>query len=379
MNLTTKFLLKRNEEKSKEFISPINRLARQYFRSEHPTEIGVGKCMDGRLNFVTIIEDLPQGIVQPYRQIAGVFDLGDPYLGSLIEGWVNYSISKTRKCLFLSTYHFSSGDHHKGCAGHKENTEEALKWAKKLVKQFNLVFGENAQQSIVYPIVVGIDTDTDGLIFHNNGKTFSVFNNINLTEEEINKQITHLYPEMATDVRNDLLFLIYGNYKHVKTILKTGKEFLDLVHGESIICIGRGFGWLHEPNKALIIGPYNNELFSVEDAIETAGNIVLKNIKEGRVSGTDGITVMCSSLFFEEGMNRMRETIKAYTLYKKAKKVLEEKVPELFNYNLEFLVGSTKQDDWLFRQIDPKNFESYLESTDIDLSDEEINAIKSLK
>ena len=136
MNLTTNFVIDRNKKNSEAFTSAVNQLARQYFRSRHPTEIAVFKCMDGRLNFSSIISNFPQGIIQPYRQIAGVFDLGDPYLGSLIEGWVNYSISKARKCLVLSTYHFSSGDHHKGCAGHKENTKEALRWAKILVKEF---------------------------------------------------------------------------------------------------------------------------------------------------------------------------------------------------------------------------------------------------
>jgi hypothetical protein len=375
--ITTEFLLGRNKEQSEEFIKPENKLARQYHREKHPTEIAAFKCMDGRLN-LPVIANVPQGIIQPYRQIAGVFDLGDPYLGSLIEGWVDYSVSRARKCLVLSTYHFSKGDHHRGCAGHQENTVQALEWAKRLVNQHKFVFGEVTPRSIVFPIVVGIETDTDGLIFHgNSGKTFAVFENLGLSLEEIEQKIAELYPEMPTDVRKDLLFLMKGNMEHVREVVKEEKDFSELVHGESIICIGRGFGWLHEPNKALIIGPFKNEIFSVEDAIETAGTIVLKNIKEGRVSKNDGVTVMCSSLFFEEGMNRMRETIKAVTLHKLAKKVLSEKVPELSQYNLEFLVGSTKMDDWRFREIDPENVGKYLESN-LQLSDEEKKIIESL-
>lgn len=372
---TTQFVLDRNRQQSEEFIDPRNRSSRKLHRSKYPTEIAAFKCMDGRIN-LPVITNIPQGIIQPYRQIAGVFDLGDPYLGSLIEGWFEYSISKKRKCLVFSTYHFSKGDPHRGCAGHKENTQQAIEWAKRLVNQFKLVFGEVSKDSVLYPIVVGIETDTDGLVFHGySGEIFSVFENLDLNNNQIEEKFHELYPEIADDVMQDLLYLVSGNYRHVREINKVGKEFLELVHGESIICIGRGFGWLHEPNKALIIGPYKNELFSVEDAIETAGKIVLKNIKEGRVSKTDGVTVMCSSLFLEEGVNRRRETIKAYSLFKLAKKVLAEKVPELSEFNLQFLVGTTKGDDRLFREINPDDFKGFIEKG-IELSSEEMEFIK---
>lgn len=377
-SVTTEALLERNKEQSVEFNKPENKLLRQYYREKYPTEICAYKCMDGRLS-LPVITNTPQGIIQPYRQMGGIFDLGDPYLGSLTERWVQYSVSKKRKCLVLSTYHFSKGDHKRGCAGHGENTKEALRWAKQLVNQHRIVFGELSENSIVYPIVIGIETDSDGLVFHGDaGKTFSVFENLDLEVEKVRSCIANLYPRMPKDVRDDMLMLVLGNIEHVKSYQKASKNHLDLVHKESVICIGRGFSWLHEPNKALIIGPYNNPLFTVEKAIETAGKIVLKNIKEGRVSETDGVTVMCSSLFHEEGMNRMRETTKAHSLYQITKKVLSEKVPELNQYNLEFLVGSTSKNDLLFREINPIDFEKrFTESTD--LSDGELEAISSVK
>lgn len=373
-SITTQFLLKRNEEKSLEFTKPEKKLQRQYYREKHPTEICAYKCMDGRLN-LPVITQVPQGIIQPYRQMGGIFDLGDPYLGSLIEGWVNYAVSKRRKCLILSTYHFSRGDHRRGCAGHGENTKEALRWAKQLLNQHRIIFGELSENSIVYPVVVGIETDSDGLILHgDDGKTFSVFDSLGLSDKEIKARIVDLYPKMPKDIRNDLTVLVLGNFEQVRS---EAKDSVDLVHGESIICIGRGFSWLHEPNKALIIGPYNNPIFTIEDAIETAGRIVLKNIQEGRVSKADGVTVMCSSLYLEEGMNRMRETVKAYSLYQIAKRILSEKVPELSNYNLEFLVGSTSHEDLLFREIDPILFNEMF-TKDTSLSGQEEDAVSSL-
>jgi hypothetical protein len=334
--------------------------------------------MDGRLN-LPFITRVPQGIMQPYRQMGGIFDLGDPYLGSLMERWVTYAVSKGRKCLVLVTYHFSKGDHKRGCAGHDENTKEALRWAKYLVNQHCVVFGGLSENSTVYPIVVGIETDSDGLVLHgDNGKALSVSDNLELSLEEIRNSVEELYPRMPKDIMDDLMVLVLGNFEQVRSYQKTPKASVGLVHGESVICIGRGFSWLHEPNRALIVGPYNNPLFSVEKAIETAGKIVLKNIREGRVSETDGITVMCSSLYLKEGMSRMRETTKAHSLYKIAKKVLSEKVPELFKYNLEFLVGSTSHEDLLFREIDPVLFEQTLEGGIVSLSDQEKEAISSL-
>ncbi len=377
-SITTQFLIERNRQKSDEFIKPGNRLQRQEYRERHPTEICAYKCMDGRLN-LPLITGVPQGIIQPYRQMGGIFDLGDPYLGSLIERWVTYAVSKKRKCLVLSTYHFSKGDHKRGCAGHKEDTAEAVRWAKKLVNQHCVIFGELGQNSVVYPVVVGIETDSDGLVFHGDeGRTFFVSENLNLNNTEIHSRILNLYPRMPKEIMDDLLVLVLGNLERARNHQKNPKNSPDLVHGESVICIGRGFSWLHEPNKALIIGPYNNSIFTIEKAIETAGRIVLKNVLEGRVSPKDGVTVMCSSLYLEEGMNRMRETAKAYSLYQVAKKVLSEKVPELSNYNLEFLVGTTSKKDLLFREIDPSLFEDKFKK-DTDLSKEEEETISSLK
>jgi hypothetical protein len=310
--------------------------------------------------------------------MGGIFDLGDPYLGNLIERWVLYAVSKKRKCLMLVTYHFSKGDHTRGCAGHGENTQEALRSAKQLVNQNCVVFGELSQNSIVYPIVLGVETDLDSLVLHGDeGQVFVVSDNLHLSPEEVMIRVKELYPRMPKDIMDDFLMLVLGNFEQVKSYQNNPKALLDLSHRESVVCIGRGFSWLHEPNKALIVGPYGNSSFSVEKAIETAGRIVLKNIKEGRVLKEDGVTVMCSSLYNEEGMNRMRETLKAYSLYKIAKKVFSEKVPELGDCNLEFLVGTTKQEDLLFREIDPVSFKEKLENG-IDLLGQEADAVSSL-
>jgi hypothetical protein len=60
-----------------------------------------------------------------------------------------------------------------------------------------------------------------------------------------------------------------------------------------VIAVGRGFDWLHLPNTALIIGPYDHKW---PDAVETAGHIVLDNILSGRVPSEEGVLVLIAAL-----------------------------------------------------------------------------------
>ena len=50
MNKIIEFLLNHNELQSAQFCDPNVALERRLRRKIHPTEIGVFKCMDGRLN-----------------------------------------------------------------------------------------------------------------------------------------------------------------------------------------------------------------------------------------------------------------------------------------------------------------------------------------
>lgn len=60
-------------------------------------------------------------------------------------------------------------------------------------------------------------------------------------------------------MRADLLPLVQGNIRHVAEVRGTARE-LDIEHREWVLCLGRGFDWLHMPNQALIIGPYSPDL-----------------------------------------------------------------------------------------------------------------------
>ncbi len=369
LNNTVKFLLSHNREQSTLYSSPTAQSERRFYRQEHPTEIAAFKCMDGRLN-LPVFTEMPPGIIQPYRTMGGIFDLGDERLGRLVEDWHSYALHKPRRCLPLATYHFSKGSEDRGCAGHGHNTKNAVHSARRLVKQFKHIFGT----ATMYPVLVGIETDQEALVFHNDaGKVFQVSEHLEASRGELENILRKMFPDMVNQILCDLLQLVVGNQHHVKKdIVEKKREPIDLEHRERTICFGRGFDWLHIPNQALIIGPFGN---NIEQSIIIAGNILLKNVKKGRVSKEDGFAVMTAGLYYEEGVNRHRIQVKTYSLYKQIKEVLEKNVPELMEeYDVQYLVGVTSHDTRKFTEIDVEYYEKLLESYS-DLSEEEITAI----
>ena len=286
-------IIAQNRAQSALYCDPSERVRRATHRQAHPTEIAAFKCMDGRLDLARITMT-PPGIIQPFRNVGGHFDLGWPFLGATINDWVNYTISRGRNRLIIVTYHFSKGNPHWGCKEQNYNTEKGLAAAKKLCRQFGEVFGSHV--GITHPIVVGIETDEDALILHSERDAEVVYNvgeHLDDTEIEIVGALRGFYPGMLPQTLDDLLPLVAGNQVHVREIRKTGREHVELDHAERVIAVGRGFDWLHLPNTALIIGPYSH---AWPDAVETAGQMVLDNIVSGRVPSEEGVLVLVSAL-----------------------------------------------------------------------------------
>ncbi|NBV77325.1 hypothetical protein EBR66_04140 [bacterium] len=327
------FILNRNEEQSAAFRSAAARLARVRYRAEHPTEIAAWKCMDGRLN-LSVYTKTPPGIIQPFRNIGGKFDLGWPFFQEVIKEYVKYATHHGRRVLVLVTYHFSKGDHHRGCAGWKYDTGAAHAAADMLAVQAGSVFGTSPR--IVYPIVVGIETDEEGLVLHGtDGKTLDLESL--KTAEHIETSIRDLYPDMDPQMVTDLVPLLRGNLEHVSEVRASHRPPIDLEHREQIIAVGRGFDWLHMPNKALIIGPFSHEW---PDAVATAGKIILGNLDANRVPKHEGVLLLVSALSRDEegsfGWNMATE--KAKYLERVSRAILAERVPEL-SENLQVLSG----------------------------------------
>jgi hypothetical protein len=326
------FLTDRNKEQTKTYTGSDAVLWRRQYRAKYPTEIAALKCMDGRLN-LALMTETPPGIIQPFRNIGGKFDLGWPFFGVLMREWVEYALSRGRDCIV--TYHYSKGDTHRGCKGFGYDTAAANAAAEALRGKFEDVFGSSHQ--IVYPIVVGIETDGDALVLHGtNGEKFDMFENVDMNEDDLMQKLGALYPDMRERFRRDLVPLLVGNQRHIKKVQAENRTILDSEHREQILGIGRGFDWLHLPNKALLVGPYSYDL---RTPISTAASILLDNLKSGRIPKDEGVVIMTSAVYRSHGPERLLAIEKARSLATFALDAISKDVPELMPY-LVPLVGT---------------------------------------
>jgi hypothetical protein len=316
-------LVEINKIHAQEFGSPQTTLSRRLYRAQHPTEIGVFKCMDGRLH-LPVMTNTALGIIQPWRNLGGKFDLGWPGLQYTVRDWITTGIGRGHHMLAIVTYHFAKGDAHRGCRGFGYNTEEAISFTANLKKQFDSVYG----QGPVYTIQVGIETDSDALIFHGeNGEIMDLFTLTNTSAEYLMGALERLYPNMPEVVRQDLLPLMQGNSTHIEAIKKEHRPIADAEHKEWVLAIGRGFDWLHEINTALIIGPYDPHL---EQAIATGASLLWSNVEAGRIQKEDGIVLITSAPYFDAvGPERKLAEEKTKFLQSFAKDVIAREVPAL--------------------------------------------------
>lgn len=341
------FLLNHNKKQSELFISPDAALQRRLYRAKYPTEIAALKCMDGRLN-LSLMTNTPPGIILPFRNIGGIFDVGWPFFGTLLLDFANYAVRKGRYGLIFVTYHWSKGDSHRGCKGFKYEMEASRTYTQELQKEVEDVFGLG--RSIIYPIQVGVETDEDALVLHgNNGEILDLATASLKTEEDFLKAIERLFPDMPDRIRKDLVPLLIGNIAHINYIRSSKRPLEDAQHKEQILAIGRGFDWLHLPNKALIVGPYSYDL---EKPISTAAKLLQGNLAEGRIPKNEGLVLLASASFRDEaGPERIWAAKKAQSLAKLALKVIRQDVPELES-EFDVLVGTMNLNTRLFTPIE---------------------------
>ncbi|THF65421.1 hypothetical protein E6C76_07415 [Pseudothauera nasutitermitis] len=305
-----------------EFASPETQLARARYLAEHPTAIMALKCMDGRIN-IAIATRTPRGIVQPFRNLGGMFNLGWPHLGEVLAEYVQDIVHDGRRALALVTYHYSKGDPARGCAGFAFDTAAAREHTFAIRRQFEQVFGGG--HGTVYPLVCGFETDEEALVLHaDSGETLDV---AALAPDEapwLRQRLARLFPDMPGQVLNDLVPLVEGNLAHVAATRGRPRE-LDIEHREWTICLGRGFDFLHTPNLALIIGPYSPDL---GDPVRKAAGIIQANMDCGRIP-PDGFLLLASAPYVDPGMDRARAELKARFLSDFAAGVIAEAQPEL--------------------------------------------------
>ncbi len=297
-------------------------LARQRYLARHPTAIMVLKCMDGRIN-IPVATHTPTGIIAPFRNLGGIFDLGWPHLGEVIAHHVLGKVADGRRVLVLVTYHYSKGDPKRGCSGFGHDTAAALAHMGEVRDQLAHTFGRAGQT--VYPVVCGFETDEDALVLHGAGD--AVLRVAELREEDratLAPRLAALLPGMPERMRDDLLPLLLGNMDRIAEVRRSPRP-LDIEHREWMICIGRGFDFMHQPNLALIIGPYSPNL---AEPVRKAAGIIEENMRAGRIP-SDGFLLLASAPFEELGVDRARAELKARFMSRFAAEVISEGFPDL--------------------------------------------------
>lgn len=316
------WLLERAGDYSERFCSPENWLARERYLAQHPTAIAVLKCMDGRIN-IPVATQTPLGIIQPFRNLGGIFDLGWPHLGEVLAGYVQRRIREGRRVLLVVTYHFSRGSKARGCAGFDYDTDAARAHTRRIRQQVATVFGQ--AHGTVYPLVCGFETDEDALLVHGDGEAVLDLATLGADDEAaLAPRLAALLPDMPEQVRADLLPLLAGNLRHVAEVRRTPRA-AETEHREWMICVGRGFDFLHMPNLALIVGPYSPQL---AEPVATAAGIIAGNMRDRRIPG-DGFLLLASVPYEEVGVDRARAELKSRFLAEFSAGVIAARHPAL--------------------------------------------------
>jgi len=99
------WLMQHARQYSQLFSSSAATIERQRYLAEHPSAIAALKCMDGRIN-LSVDTHTPAGIIQPFRNLGGMFDLGWPHLGEVLANYVHTVVSRGQRVLLLITYHY---------------------------------------------------------------------------------------------------------------------------------------------------------------------------------------------------------------------------------------------------------------------------------
>ena len=336
-----RWLLQRAALHGQAFCSSESVLARQRYLARHPTALAALKCMDGRLN-LSVATRTPIGLVQPFRNLGGRFDLGWPHLGEVLSDWVLRRVRGGQRVLLLLNYHHSRGCRERGCAGFGYDVEAARAHMRDLRAQVEQVFGR-AHDS-VYPLVCGFETDEDALrLDAADGRCLDLASLPPEAVAELPQRLLELYPDMPEGVRADLLPLLLGNLAHIAEVRAAGRS-PEVDHREWALCVGRGFDVLHMPNHALIVGPYSPRL---DQPIEIAAGIIESNMRAGRIPD-DGFLLLASVPFEAVGPERERAALKARFPRDFALEVMAARRPAL----VERVHVRTAEMDWRHRRLD---------------------------
>lgn len=325
-----------NRKCSAFFNDPGQRTARKFRRAMENYFKMWTTCGDGRVNIPNVTQ-MPLGVSKYFRNIGGRFNLEWEKFDTAVNNYYLYHLKEEGKgsIVFLN-YHKSKGSIMRGCKGFNYDEEAAIKAMYELREQFYFLHGKKTEAII--PLVCGLETDEDALIFH--GSKGHIFNLalVDMTllnnEVELKRFLQHefkrLYPWMLRQAIDDLVFIARNNLEHIQEVRRTNRPITELVHTERAVILGRGADLVYEDNFALRIGMYSDE---AEEAIREALGIVKDNLESGRIDRAKGFVLMSSASYgAENGLTPERAILRAKGYRKLGLKVVKESYPEMQEY-----------------------------------------------
>ena len=202
-----------------------------------PRHIWVMKCMDGRIN-IPIATQTPKGIIQPFRNLGGMFRLGWPHLGETLvndmaavinPGGRRWSWSRTTIPKATS-----------GAAVPGSITAPRMPWPTPLKSgpRWGCCSVPSTTRCIRW---CGFETDEEALVIHGRhlGATLSMADLSEVDLDSLPQRLMALLPDMPTQMRHDLLPLLAGNLRHIARLRQMVRT-LDIEHREWMLCGGAG-------------------------------------------------------------------------------------------------------------------------------------------
>ena len=102
------WLVDRARRHSQDFQSPESWLEHSHYLAQHPSAVAEFECMDGSIN-MPVATNTRGGIILPFRNLGGRFDLGWLHLDEVLAEQVQSLVREGRRALALLPYHFMSG------------------------------------------------------------------------------------------------------------------------------------------------------------------------------------------------------------------------------------------------------------------------------
>jgi hypothetical protein len=333
-----------NDRQSRIFIDQEFDRARHL--ATHKTRIAVLKCSDGRVHLPNMT-GTPVGVLLPFRAIGGKFDLFWPGLIKRLANFVQETIEAGAMNAIFVTYHSSASRHDLGCAGWECDDVAAKAYAAEICQDLGYIY-----HGQMMPILLGIETDRDELIFHGNIDVHCC-DLVGKSEGEIRTAMRDAYPEMSPVVLEDILPFVFGNVSHVRQFIEHPRELHERGHGERIVAVGQSFDWLAQANLALIINDMDANL---DEAILKGASIVHHNLLSNAFSSQ--VALFTNIAFHQEGADRRQAEVRSRRLMRFALNHIRNHQPGLIESGrLCTITGITFDPTKRLTVLDTENFD----------------------